>query len=975
MSTHGKGGLRDEEKAFIRSRLFQGTVEEENHALALHNALAVAKVVRIDYPQHWPDAMSGLIALLRSNRNGNQAHLQGALLLVLRVVKEMATARLRKSQTALQGITPELAYLLVEMYSEQTTAWINVLGGAQGDKTATEQAMLNSLFCARILRQLLITGYETPYKDQTVENFWAVSQTHFGQFLGYISQSSQVPTGYRHVIGKHLLQFSKLHIAMSDAHPASFVSLPNSLPLLHAYWDLVAKFAAVFDKSDGARQAAGAGNEAKYENENALHEKLALMALTLLRNCLRIAHRPYQTFRYRTDGEKQEREQAVKLLKTEWLTNDFVTQMTNVLITQLFLFRKSDLEAWEEDPEEWEQREQGEGNAYEFEVRPCAEKLFLDLLTSYKELLIPPLLSYFHTATEPGASITTKEAVYTAMGLAAAHIVTAAGTNKQTGEGQPNQLLNFDHLLTTTLVQDAQESGPLAKILRRRLAILFSSWIIVESTETNRPVIYQLFTHFMNPNDETNDLVVRITAARQLRWVVDEMFFDVDQFLPYAGDVMPQLAELISNLDNDDTKLAILETMRLLVTRMESTAAQFGDFIMSALPQIWEGSGTDDYLIKQAVIAIFSALVMSMGTEAQKYQQHMIPLLGEVARPGSDLHVALIDETLELWNSIIMQSNPPLSSELINLIELALPLLEYQTEAARSSLEIIESYITMAPQAILEDRLRRPVLAALAPILESNSRERVRTGTGCIELIIRAATEFGGAGGISVIIQDMMETGFLQSILQSLHDAWEAHQTTGPNRKVSKLNTVTEGDYFSILARLALAEPNAFVMMLGSFGPLEAVWNWLVGEWFSHMSSMDDLPRQKLHLLALTRLLELPDPAQTLALGKLQDYFSMWNNAISELQDGVSVETDCLINPELPVEEWHCPKNVRENELAAKDPVYSIHAFDFVRARLGDVVQRVGGEERFQGDWGVNIDGDVLEAFRRLSQEVSQRGP
>src|SRR5690606_2921590 len=118
-----------------------------------------------------------------------------------------------------------------------------------------------------------------------------------------------------------------------------------------------------------------------------------------------------------------------------------------------------------------------------------------------------------------------------------------------------------------------------------------------------------------------------------------------------------------------------------------------------------------------------------------------------------------------------------LSADLVNLIELALPLLEYQTETARSFLDIVESYIVMAPQAILEDRFRRPVLVALAPILESQSRERVRTGTGCIEYIIRAATELGGADGISVIMHDMMETGFLQSILQSLHDAWEAHQT------------------------------------------------------------------------------------------------------------------------------------------------------------------------------------------------------
>jgi len=210
--------------------------------------------------------------------------------------------------------------------------------------------------------------------------------------LGFISHGSAVPAGYRNVVGKILLQFSKLHIAMAESHPASFTSLPNSLPLLHAYWDFVVKFAAVFDRSEGATQPMKTGNQPKYEDESALLEKLALMALTLLRACVSIAFRPHQTFKYRTEEEIAARDRAVKLLKTEWLTNDFVTQMTNVLITQLFLFRKSDLDAWELEPEEWEQREQGEGNAYEFEVRPCAEKLFLDLLTNYKQLLIPPAL-------------------------------------------------------------------------------------------------------------------------------------------------------------------------------------------------------------------------------------------------------------------------------------------------------------------------------------------------------------------------------------------------------------------------------------------------------------------------------------------------------------------------------------------------------------------------------------------------------
>jgi hypothetical protein len=479
-----------------------------------------------------------------------------------------------------------------------------------------------------------------------------------------------------------------------------------------------------------------------------------------------------------------------------------------------------------------------------------------------------------------------------------------------------------------------------------------------------------MYRHFMNPNDPSNDIVVRITAARQLRWVVDELSFDADAFLPFTSDVLTQLMELIQSIDVDETKLAILETVRLLVTRMEGHVSQFGDFIMGALPAIWENSGSEEYMIKQAVIAIFSALAMSMGNDSQRYQHFMLPLLAEAARPGSDLHVHLVDESLELWNSLLMQSNPPLSPDLINLLELALPLLDYQSETASQSLSAVESYIIMAPNAVLDDRFRRPTLMALGGVLERKGRDRIRTATACIEYLIRSAAEMGGSTGVSVIMQDMLETGFMAKILEDLHEAWDAHQTTGPNRKISKLNTITEREYFTILARLALAEPNAFVNMLSSLGALDSVWKWLGEEWFSHMSSMDHIELQKLYLLGLTRLLEIPAPTQSLVLDKLQDYVTMWNNVLSDLQDGMAVATDCLIWTEAEPSEWSTPKSIREGELSLKDPIHSVVAFDFVKIRIQDVVQRIG-EQKFQEEWAANVDKHVMDMFWTLIQSTS----
>ncbi|GAO15702.1 uncharacterized protein UV8b_01562 [Ustilaginoidea virens] len=958
MYSQSKSGLKPEEKDLIRSRLLQGTVDEQERTLAMHNALVIAKVVRIDYPTDWPGALPSIIGLLRSTKDGNQQQLFGTLQILLRVVKELGTARLRKSQTALQSVTPEIVYVLSEIYAEKSASWLSFLTSNQGSESHVSIAMLNSLFTLKTLRRLVISGYEKPHSDESVQKFWTLSQDQFGQLLGFVGQDAAVPSTYKDVVGKHLLQFTKLHINMADRHAASFSLLPNSLPLVHAYWDLVSKFADVFDTSGGIRHGSGDGDASKAKTEGPLQERLALKGLIILRTCVRIAFYPQQTFKYRSPETKLEQERARATIKTELLKDDLVISMVNCIITHLFLFRRSDLEAWEEDPEEWEQQEQSEGSAYEWEVRPCAEKLFLDLLTNFKQLIIPPLLSYFQTAQSPQSDIATKEAVYTAMGLAAAHVA---------------DVFDFDALLSSTIANDARQQGGLYKVLRRRIAILISQWAPVKLADSSRPLVYQIFQHFLNPNDETNDLVVRITAARQLRWIADELDFSVEAFLPYTSDVLSQLIHLIESSDIDEAKLAILESVRILVTRMEEQVSQFGDLLMSALPRIWQNSAAEEYMIKQAVIAIFAALVMSMGHTSQRYQSFMIPLLSEAARPGSDLHVHLIDESLELWNAILMQSKTPLAPEVVELAHMALPLLEYQQETAAQALAAIESYIVIAPSSMLEDGLRRQVLSALAGTLDSNSREQVRLGTVCVEHLIRAATELGGSKGISVVIQDMLETGFLSKIMANLHEAWEAHQTTGPNRKISRLNAVTEGDYLAILSRLALAEPSIFAQMLDAFGGPDQVWPWLSSEWFSHGRSMDHTERQKLYLLGLTRLLELPPPVQELALAKLQDYFDLWTVVILEVQEGVLGGRDALVWDEVQPTEYDTPKTLAEQQSAARDPVHAVPTFEFVSARLRDLVARVGGEAAFEEQWAVNVDKDVLANFRTVVASASRR--
>jgi len=961
-----KHSVSPEEKAFIRSRLFQGSVDEDHPPFVLHNALLVAKVIRIDYPEKWPDAISTLIQIIRDASTGIQQRLLGALTVLLHVVKELGSARLQRTQTSLQSVTPELVQILGEIYMDKTAYWGEFLTKGRGDEDDADLAMQDSLTALKVLRRLLSGGFESPYKDTIVQQFWAISQTQFDQFLVYVRGDSPIPFPYQEVVGKHLLQFTKLHIQMAASRPASFVLLPNSVPLVRGYWDLVADFAEVFEKSGGIKHTTTQGVDGtKLKMEGPLQERLALKGLLLLRSCIAIVFHPVQTFKYKDQERKREEREAVEFMKTNLLTNDFVLQVVNVIVTKLFMFRQSDLDAWEEDPEDWEVQERNLGDAYEWEVRPCAERVFLDLITHYKDILARPLLSYFESIAEPDSTIAQKEAIYTAMGCAAAHI---------------HEMFDFDKFLTATLVQDAQIRDPLAKLLRRRIAILLSQWITVRVNTANRPVAYEIFRRFMDPTDAINDDVVRITAARQFKLVADDFEFSGDAFLPFAADMFNNLINMLKSVSNDETKLAIMETLRAIVERMGQYVSQFGDPIMSLLPQLWDLGEAEAYMLKQSVLAMTNALVMSMKADSQKYQPLIVPLLREALKPDSALHLHLLEESVELWKSILHMSSPPLLDELRTLVALALPLLQYDTGVAHACLEVVKEYIILSPQDLLGDELRQTALRELAGTLGLKSRDQVDEGTKSLELLIRQAEALGGVQGVSVVMQDMIEVHFMRKVMSDLYNSYQSSQTVGPNKVARRIGTVVEKAYFTILSRLALADPAGFVEKLATFdsdSEFPQPWTWLLSEWFASFDSWADLERSKLSLLALTRLCELPGPMEALVLGKLQDFLSMWTTVRAELRfGGEAIDYDSLIRqPVTEPNEWETPADAVEREIAQKDPVYNINAHAFVNSTLQGLVQRAGGQQRFEQEWLVNIDREVLAGFEALSNPPDQAMP
>ena len=227
--------------------------------------------------------------------------------------------------------------------------------------------------------------------------------------------------------------------------------------------------------------------------------------------------------------------------------------------------------------------------------------------------------------------------------------------------------------------------------------------------------------------------------------------------------------------------------------------------------------------------------------------------------------------------------------------------------------------------------------------------------------------------------EDFVHVGFLTKLLDGLKGSWIAHCTTGPLRKDAPVDGIVETDHFSIMARLILGSVDGFCQAVQRAAPmvdpssasdLNSIMKWLLEEWFSHFENVGDPVRRKLMCLALTKLLETN---QSFILANLQLLMTIWTDVINELrEDDADAKPDSLVygNEDAAAENGEMypesPEGARRKVLMYADIVHNTELPGFVKGHLQAVIAAQGGEARFQEQWLVNVDRDVLEGFAKL---------
>ena len=97
---------------------------------------------------------------------------------------------------------------------------------------------------------------------------------------------------------------------------------------------------------------------------------------------------------------------------------------------------------------------------------------------------------------------------------------------------------------------------------------MLGQWLPVKEG-LNRPLVYQIFQYLLDKDDKLNDVVVRVTAGRQLKNIIDPYDFLPEPFTPYAALLIGRIMDLIVEVELNETKMALLNTISIIVVRMQ----------------------------------------------------------------------------------------------------------------------------------------------------------------------------------------------------------------------------------------------------------------------------------------------------------------------------------------------------------------------------------------------------------------------
>lgn len=205
-----------------------------------------------------------------------------------------------RTKANLQSVTPEVFRVLGGVYVRHVEIWHSLFGQSPVPRRTAEMMSI-SLLSLKILRRLIVAGYEFPNRVAEVQELWQILSA---QVWALLNAESQLPGGDAHgdaevkLLRKHVVNMGKLFLELASSHPAAFALFPGTLQLLGKYWEVVVNHGeTLVQQSKRSTGANAAGGKDKDDERWEFREKVALQGMLLFRSCAKMIFNPVSTFK------------------------------------------------------------------------------------------------------------------------------------------------------------------------------------------------------------------------------------------------------------------------------------------------------------------------------------------------------------------------------------------------------------------------------------------------------------------------------------------------------------------------------------------------------------------------------------------------------------------------------------------------------------------------------------------------------
>ncbi|EJD53690.1 ran binding protein 11 [Auricularia subglabra TFB-10046 SS5] len=945
-------------------------LDEPDDTIARYNSIIISKIARIDFPGAWPNLIDGLLGVLQTNLEQYfsapspppQAALvlRRALDILNQVIKELIARRTPDGQKimAQARVTTALTAPLAVSYGQFTTRIKDSLNINTLQLPEMAEAITIMHLTFKCLSKLMvwlwskINNKDFAAGESMVLEFFKTTSTMIQPFyevrtsiaIAMLESGVQNPAARTtlDIFTRHVRHYGQLFRKMAVGNITRFVAIPGSTDLVLFYWSIVL-------------QAANADPKLRSEANDAIHPlQFICQALALMKDTL-----------------PQWSPTKKGIAPESVLSADFVQNAVQLLLTRFLPLTPADLEKWSLDSEEWTNEEEAEAGTWEYDLRPCAERVLVVLSSRFPDFVLPLIKDKFFAITQNALSrdlnvILQEEALYCALGNTIHHLHNA---------------VDFDSWTRTTVIQQVRSTNPDHRILKRRVAWLIGKWVSQCQPRITTSHVWQVLSHLLSDKGESSDIAVRLTASSALRDSVDALGFELDIFKPFLAIFITELLQLIGEAETAVAKRRVASTLSSIVPLIPT--------IIAPLPQLWGGTH-EDSTFRATILGLVQAVVTAAGEQHSASLAHVVvPLVQESMNPP--LSTALDGDGLALWLAALRHTNtiePPQggSTGLVELFPLAVRLLATNLDLLGSLTAVVKSYVLLDGQRIFQARL--PVLADAfanaSKVFGTDLCTAVRT-------MLQNATQVNGKEAIvmlniavqscepSVWAQAFHQSGLFAHLLLSLMD----EKASSPRAIATKVPTTTLVEHVLLFTRMMVCDAQVFVQLMNATAGPEfnhqetRLYEGLLDQIWNKFDAMVQPQPRKLLALGLAAFTATGRPE---VLGRLvTEIFNVWLDVFGEMKEAIDPEN--VDNPlttywrkserAVPIDAdvEGTPEETRVQQLAARDPIQTQKLTLYAAEKLAQAEAVVGGRAALEAQYLSKGDTVTIQAIQTALQE------